>query len=878
MAISLVFISKVNGQTIDDAKYYYDRLTGGNPKVNQVMYYRSIYMANMEEARRMGADLTNIAQLKRNAKTPDELMRAYQQKTEEINHYIQQKQQELNREVTNEAVRVLGDLIIDGETDPVSLVTNGLSILQRKGQANAEKEKALAELTAQMHKQMDQLKAEIIESTRQDINNYFNSAAYAFTEADEQFYLDFSNYLNCYIRSMNRNYNYKNTLWLQNNCDKPIKPFNIPNKIQTEWEQLYLTAKRKYDLYKKYEFEDFLISARKYTDAAIVKNENYFEAYYFKAQIVDNSAEKYVSLLIASNLLPRDIKVKQEKDDAHVDFKTDFFYAIKTNDIPYLQTSIKYGLQKGIRNSNNEDPILYSVLVDNPDALQLFLNEEAEQSEAFKTRLENLLFLSAIKNAGGCCERLIKLGVNPDTRDRRDYTPLLMAFKYGANDAVEVLMRYTEDYDQLIASGTKHSLMDKIAPVLMKTAIDNGDVILAKKIHDVYKDVSYLKYHEGGNIIIHALIKSPAIFEMLLLPDQAHGRYDDENTLLHYAAYYSQSGAIKMLLDLGTNVNAKNSKGESPVLMSLYQNNKKTVEALLRAKPDLGIANNEGTYPIHLAAARPMEDYMVPLLSHQETIDKQDKDGFTPLHHAAKKGWYSTAKFLVKSGAEKYVKDKNDQIPYDVIEKSNDESNLKDLLRFIHTINGWVHDISPGFFTTSVPYSSYDTYGRIESSVYYSFNYYRPKDAIGIGTGLYNSKVIIDTDGESVTLPKWHPVMLFTEYKRLLRIKGFYSSINFQLGGFIINSNLADQVSEPKIVAISYGDNYIRMLDFKRTYFVGLEYDFRFFNRNDPGNEIDLGLVLSLTGTKVNFEDNYDSGISKSTQPAFGLKVSYLFH
>jgi ankyrin repeat protein len=439
--------------------------------------------------------------------------------------------------------------------------------------------------------------------------------------------------------------------------------------------------------------------------------------------------------LIASNLRPGDRKLKLEKNTAFAIFQKDFYKAIDDNDINYLQTSIKYSLQKGLKNNRNEDPILYAVLHDNPDAMQLFLNEEAEQTRAFEKRMEYLMFLSAIKNADGCCERLIKLGVDHNIKDRRGYTPLLIALKYDANEATELLLSYQTNFDPIISEAKKHSLMKVLAPLAMKIAIEEDNLNLAEKIFNAHRGVALQNYKNGYTIILHAVSKSPDISQLLLLPEHVYKKDDEGNTLLHYAVENNNEIALKKLIEMDADINAQNKQGQTPLHVALKNGRVKEMEIIMDANPDLSIKDNNGNLPIHAAASVSVFDLnsIKTILNKKETVNTQNDEGLTPLHIAVRYSTFFQIKLLLSNGADVSIKDKKSKTPYDYA--TNDK--IKQLVMIKYFEKGWTNEISVGI---GLPYEFWEE--GLRKDIKYTRSYFFEPNAnngsfsVGAGLGL----------------------------------------------------------------------------------------------------------------------------------------------
>ena len=131
-------------------------------------------------------------------------------------------------------------------------------------------------------------------------------------------------------------------------------------------------------------------------------------------------------------------------------------------------------------------------------------------------------------------------------------------------------------------------------------------------------------------------------------------------------------------------VNAKDSRGRTPLMIALLSGNEEvasyllekgassdigkepsitachlaaktgqisTLHLLLAAGVDITAISRTGTHPLGIASAGGFDDIVRLLITNGADIDAQDADGMTALHFAIKHGHFSTSTLLVESGA-----------------------------------------------------------------------------------------------------------------------------------------------------------------------------------------------------------------------------------
>lgn len=101
---------------------------------------------------------------------------------------------------------------------------------------------------------------------------------------------------------------------------------------------------------------------------------------------------------------------------------------------------------------------------------------------------------------------------------------------------------------------------------------------------------------------------APVEAEVRANPAHAVGRTTIfNNTLLYYAAEAGHDNPIKLLVELGADVNARGDRGETPLIRAVVENDRtKPVKTLLDLGADPNLAGDDGKTPIYWAAAAHM--------------------------------------------------------------------------------------------------------------------------------------------------------------------------------------------------------------------------------------------------------------------------------
>lgn len=124
------------------------------------------------------------------------------------------------------------------------------------------------------------------------------------------------------------------------------------------------------------------------------------------------------------------------------------------------------------------------------------------------------------------------------------------------------------------------------------------------------------------------------------------------DTPLHYAAKSGSAGKdiIELLIAKGIDVNAKNNKGQTPVDIAASRNRSEVVKLLIEKGADVSL---------HVAARFGALAKVKSLIEKGTDIDTKDEMDWTALYWAASMGQEDVAEFLIAKGADVHVKAKD---------------------------------------------------------------------------------------------------------------------------------------------------------------------------------------------------------------------------
>jgi ankyrin repeat protein len=127
-----------------------------------------------------------------------------------------------------------------------------------------------------------------------------------------------------------------------------------------------------------------------------------------------------------------------------------------------------------------------------------------------------------------------------------------------------------------------------------------------------------------------------------------------------------------LLLSRGADVNQRNTRGESALLLAADAGDAELVRALLDKEADVNVSNKDGWTPLFFAANRGKADFVRALLDKGADINAKSVRGGTPLMVAARSGSAEAIELLIARGAEVQAKNAEGKTALDFGRDSGD--------------------------------------------------------------------------------------------------------------------------------------------------------------------------------------------------------------
>lgn len=305
-------------------------------------------------------------------------------------------------------------------------------------------------------------------------------------------------------------------------------------------------------------------------------------------------------------------------------------------------------------------------------------------------------------------EILLSNGSDVNARDVFSQTPLHYAATTGNIEVARVLVAHGAD-----VNATNKSYLTRP----LHLAALNGHTAMAKLLIDNGADINAqdafgapINMAAGRDMLI-LLLNNMADSEtrnkdgftpLHLVEDKevaqilfSHGAKLDTKgyqgrTPLHQAAMRNHNEMVQWLCSKGAPVNALDSKGYTPILLSLSmqgynidaKTRTETVRILLHFSADLSCRDEKGWTLMHFGVRESNMDILNLLLSKGMDINAKDKYGYTPLHWAVTNKNITMVEFLVSQGADVNARNLQGNTPlYETWGGSPVDIQISDILR-----------------------------------------------------------------------------------------------------------------------------------------------------------------------------------------------------
>jgi hypothetical protein len=298
-------------------------------------------------------------------------------------------------------------------------------------------------------------------------------------------------------------------------------------------------------------------------------------------------------------------------------------------------------------------------------------------------------------------ERLAKLGPNarPDIITCRMIIDLLRQFEEARfRDFNERVSELIESSQQLKASldvaelskcyqedellSCQRMVLKELArrDIVVKGPADQVEPSPSVQLRALLADTGAV----GTSVVNKSAVMAPTpaapVADSALEVIDVHARDSLDWTKLHSAASLGKAELIALLLDKGSDINAKAKDGSTPLHLAVKRSHPAAVKLLFARGANPSAKDQEGNAPVHIAAELFVPDMLKVLTDLGAMVNARNNDNWTPLHLAANRGKREVVEFMLNVGADINAVASNGWTPLKVAANSG-HLQLSELLR-----------------------------------------------------------------------------------------------------------------------------------------------------------------------------------------------------
>ncbi len=223
---------------------------------------------------------------------PDEIIRQFNYKLEELERLSQQRYNQVVKEINASYAQQSSY----NSTSMEQLGTDiGTAIVKMSLPNQIAKEKAanIKKLEDDKRKMLTKVKNDLVKDFKKNKENFFRRAASEISADKEKYYLNMSKYYQCKIDKTESRFSIDNTNWVDPNCDMVKENFLVSNDNPSD-KQLYEASLRKYKNSNAY----YQIASKDFVEMAIKANPKKADYFFHRAKFEELGSKLHINFLI----------------------------------------------------------------------------------------------------------------------------------------------------------------------------------------------------------------------------------------------------------------------------------------------------------------------------------------------------------------------------------------------------------------------------------------------------------------------------------------------------------------------------------------------------------------------------------------------------
>ncbi|EXK85366.1 hypothetical protein FOQG_10724 [Fusarium oxysporum f. sp. raphani 54005] len=430
----------------------------------------------------------------------------------------------------------------------------------------------------------------------------------------------------------------------------------------------------------------------------------------------DSDLQKLVKRFLSDNVtLARGFRLIPGVSGGNFDGMTGLHAAVYFNRLTWIKRLLKSGMDINSRTSNEQTALHWAAIYGRHKLLDYLVQKSADtniRDKSGDTALHKLL-MGPTTEGLRAVRSLIRGGARIDVKGSKGLTPLSSAIRYGPTSIALLLIKSQQDVNMEVTAGWTslrevfyhaHEMIHKLSH--NNSSSDDGWTPLRDAVRNhVYCLINFI-LTRGVDLnrptsdrwlpVLHIVKGGSSVVLQRLLerqpnPADANQRdVKDGKSALHWAFYYKQHSAIRLLIEHGADVNEKDPEGWTPLIQAICEKNEDLVWLLIKKGAKVDQKDGKGWLPLHYAiefrstgifwlllsnkANVKLRHINVPsvldlalqkaeysfawlLCQHGADISEVDDKGMTRLHRACYSGRIKEVEFLLTNGVEPGIKD-----------------------------------------------------------------------------------------------------------------------------------------------------------------------------------------------------------------------------
>ncbi|MCJ1307667.1 hypothetical protein MMC25_001315 [Agyrium rufum] len=256
----------------------------------------------------------------------------------------------------------------------------------------------------------------------------------------------------------------------------------------------------------------------------------------------------------------------------------------------------------------------------------------------------NLIHVIAYWGLNEILPYILQEGGNIDSQDSHGATALHLAAQHGHSAVVQLL----------IDEGAHIDMQNLTGETALALTARRGHKLIGELLLKNGASVS-IKDEEGWTALNWAVLGRHDEMANALMAQFEPGDQRLNEALIQ-AAEVGNGKTVQNLLNVGANVDWKDSAGSTAITWAISEGHEETVRILLDNGADINVKDEFGNPPLHWAISQ--KGIAELLISLGADVDRQNDDGQTVLLWSAQAGHVNVLRLLLKNGANPNLQDK----------------------------------------------------------------------------------------------------------------------------------------------------------------------------------------------------------------------------